>query len=152
MYCSIDELKARVPTLDGNERITEATIETIIGEQTAHINAMIQSKYQTPVGNDQSPESFKILRDICIELCRIPISRTLKIAVKGNDSDKNQNPVRSSNENKWEKRLVDIRGGFYPLPDAIPCDDCSSSDSGYYDPIASIGVYGEFRKARTGRY
>lgn len=125
---TLAELYARIPTLEGNEKIHENGITLVIEQKTAYIEAMISRLYKMPTLED-NPKSWAILEDICIELCRGPLEATLQVVIE--DGEGGQKLAPSVEE--AEKRLEMIRAGELDLPDAERCETCSVAKGGFHD-------------------
>lgn len=100
---------------------------------------MISKLYKVP-SEQGNPVSFSMLKDICIELCRIPLDPTIEVVVEGTEGE--ALPRQSVKDAK--EKLKMIREGNLELPDAQKCDQCSISKAGYYDASGiETGVPGE---------
>ncbi len=131
-YCIRDDLYLNIAGLTSdNTKAGPEFLEDVIGRKSAHINAMIGDRYTVPVLEDSSPISFKILKDVCIELARLSIAKKLDIATP--DSYPDQHPVIERSDEP-EAVLRKIRKGSYTLPDAAPCGagNCGLFQSGDY--------------------
>lgn len=136
-FCTLQELYDRIPTLENSQRISEAGIQKLIAEKSAHIEAMLATQYRVPTESD-NPKSWAILRGICIEIIRPSLSKTLGIAVKHNPVTGQSIPDYNAME--AEKTLMKIREGRYNLPDAVGCEDCAISFAGDYDTSQVKGI------------
>lgn len=146
-FTTRSELFDRLPTLRTNERIEVDAIDSIICQKSAYIISMISDLYEVP-SQAQNPIAWAMLQDICIELCRTPISSVLKIVTATGKT--NQAPIVTS-EQIARDRLEMIREGTLPLPDAVRKEGTSTSFGGFLD---TSGVEGIPREPvdRNGRY
>lgn len=68
MYCNLDDIKADFGKVDftATSKVTSDQVESFITSESAYIDAYISSKYKTPVDENNSPQSFALLKRICI--------------------------------------------------------------------------------------
>lgn len=123
IYCTTEDVQAEFPALvvgtgDDGAVITEDLLEDWIQTESAVIDGYVGQRYVTPIYQSVSPNSFLILRRICI--FRVGQRVTNKIEVKSNVTQKNseekfeQNYVRTPNSD-----LDKIAKGNMLLSDAV---------------------------------
>ena len=142
-YCDKKALYQNIAGLtDDNKKAPAEFLEDLISRKSAHINAMVGDRYVVPIVESKSPISFKILNDVCIELCRDPIAKKLNIATPESSPDQHPEMTASERMGHPESILRRMRKGIYTLPDAVPCSSktCGLFQSGSYDTSEVEGI------------
>ena len=127
-FTTLAELQARIPTLEGNEKISTETIQEVISQKSAFIEGKISKLYEIPNETD-NPKSWAMLKDICIEICRPTLDASLAIVIE-NEEGGQELPMATE---AAMKQLEEIRAGELGLPDAARCNKCASVYSNYYE-------------------
>ena len=132
-YCTLDDIKSDFKDIvftpaaaTSPSSITEEEVIEWIAQECAYIEAKICNKYQVPVVEGDSPNSFKILKRINIGLVSNRVRHVLK--VKTGDDSKEQ--VGRSMHFSPKKDLKEIQEGTLKLGDAVANSDCGGFDVG----------------------
>lgn len=134
-YCTAADLQANIAGLSSDsKKVPEDFLDSLIEQKTAHINAMICNLYQVPITEKDSPTSFQILKEICINLCRARVAAKMDVRVAYQDEKKQLMVLPGMKLAKEsEMRLELIQEGRYKLPDAVTQTTGSVFGSGSYD-------------------
>lgn len=99
--------------------VTTANVDSWRDEAFAEINAKVGVRYTTPIASATSPEAFKILRRIEIDLVapRVRAKMAVSTGAPALSQDTRPGPDTDTARSA-RKRLDEIRDGGFPLPDA----------------------------------
>ena len=121
MYATIQDIKddwKKINFTAANAIVNEAKVTAMIEDETAYINAWISNKYSVPVAQGDSPNSYAVLKRICIFRVSERIKNILEVKTGENQTDsaekQNKNFARTPNSD-----LRDIQSGKMQLSDAI---------------------------------
>ena len=151
MYCVKEDLYSSIGGLtEDNQKAPPTFLDDIIKRQSAHINSQISNRYVVPIDEATSPNSFDILKQICINLCRPLVAAKLDIAIS--QEDLNQSVPYMLLANQAEKRLRLIKDDKYDLYDAVECQSCDSFSSSSYNNCDADALRGiEINRQDTRR-
>lgn len=118
-YCSVDDIRSDFKDIvfSATSSVTETEVSTIIQEESAFINSMISARYETPVSQVDSPNSFLVLKRICIFLVADRVRHILYVKTGRDASDQDTKGLRSLSRQP-RKDLESIRDGKSKLTDA----------------------------------
>ena len=151
MYCTVGQLRESISGLTADStKVTEEYMTSVIRRRTAYINAMICQLYQAPVDAKESPTSFSILEEACINLCRPPLNAKLGMGVSFQDGAV-QYPPGNELAKKAMAMLEEIKSGVFKLPDAVELGEDGAITAGYYDTDDVTGIPHEANKKYRGR-
>ena len=130
-YSTVDDIRSDFKDIvfNANSSVTEAEVSKFIDEETAFINSMICSRYQTPVVENDSPTAFLVLKRICIFLVSDRVRHVLYTKTGRDASDQDTKGLRSLSRQP-RRDLEAIRDGKSKLADAVKVADCIGFDTG----------------------
>lgn len=98
--------------------VDTSKVAEMISDESAYINAWISNKYKTPILKADSPNSFAVLKRICIFRVSMRIKNILEVKTgesQGSSEEKQkENYARTPNQD-----LKDIQKGTMQLTDAL---------------------------------
>lgn len=132
MYCTPADLIANIGGLTAdNTKTPTSFLQDVIDRKCAYINSQISNRYVTPVVQADSPNSYLILKDICINLSREDVAIKLNVATISGEND--QSPPYVRMVARAMDHLANIRTARLDLPDAVRCSECEAFRAGYYN-------------------
>ena len=98
--------------------VNETKVLSMIEDESAYINTWISNKYKTPVLQSESPNSFSVLKRICVFRVSERIKNILEVK-SGNDQTDSQEKENKNFARTPNSDLKDIQKGRMQLSDAI---------------------------------
>lgn len=130
-YCTPEDIYRNVGGLSSDsEKVDPTFLMDLIARKGAYINSVISNRYNVPVAETASPMAFNLLKDICIDLCRMSIEAKVGIATTDGE---NEQTTETALARKAQARLKEIRESRLDLIDAIECSSCETFDTGFYN-------------------
>lgn len=137
-YCTVDDLRLEIGGLTAdNKKAPQEYLQSQIDQKTAHINSMIGRRYiiKPEITNENYPDAYQILKDICINLIKPEVSMRVSFAT----ATLAQTPEEGT-PSQAEMRLKKIRDSKYDLPGVPLCSSCTNFETGYYDNCEVDGI------------
>ena len=130
-YCAVDDIRSDFKDIVISETssVTETEVQAFIDEECAFINSMICARYETPVDELVSPNSFLVLKRINIFLASDRVRHVLYVKTGRDASDQDTKGLKSLSRNP-RKDLEMIRDGKIKLGDAVAAQECIGFDVG----------------------
>lgn len=131
MYCLVDDIRSDFKDIvfSATSSVTEDEVTKFIAEETAFIDSIICARYVVPIIEGTSPNSFLVLKRICIFLVSDRVRHVLYVKT-GNDSKDSDSKGLRSLSRQPRADLNSIRDGKSKLSDATTQQECIGFDVG----------------------